>query len=313
MIDENIKKRIKYTEEKIKALRDRLSKTLKGSDFAVVTSGSFARGEASGQSDLDFFIICDDDNVKKELQHIFSKIQNCIQLLKLKAPADDGAFAETESIKSMVTNIGGQKDQNNKITRRILFLLEGQWLFGPKQFESYRRKIVHRYIKQGISDHQLSKFFLNDLIRYYRTMCVDFEYKTAEDGKPWGTRNLKLMFSRKLLYFSGIIVAAESAQRSYETKINRTLELLSLTPIARIQEVCGSRADIALQMYGRFLKALSDPEVRKLTDAVTNNRDTHTQEFKALKNEGHHFTWALAKLLKDTYDTGHPIHNALIL
>jgi len=49
---------------------------------------------------------------------------------------------------------------------------------------------------------ETSRFLLHDLIRYYRTICVDFEYKTYENGKPWGDRNIKIQFSRKFLYFS---------------------------------------------------------------------------------------------------------------
>lgn len=52
------------------------------------------------------------------------------------------------------------------------------------------------------------------LIRYHKTIAVDFEFKTSEDDKSWGIRNIKLLFSRNLLYFSGILVAAESIDKS---------------------------------------------------------------------------------------------------
>ena len=214
----------------------------------------------------------------------------------------------------MCENIGGQDDKNDKITRRLLFLLESDWLYNKKAAEQYREAIVDRYIKNTITDHQISRFLLNDLIRYYRTMCVDFEYKTAEVGKPWGTRNIKLQFSRKLIYFSGILIAAESAQRTYPYKKNITLELIELTPIERILKICGTTAHRALELYDRFLEKISDKSIRDITDKVTADRKTHDEypEFRDLKNAGHHFSWELARLLKQTYDSSHPIHNALI-
>jgi hypothetical protein len=121
------------------------------------------------------------------------------------------------------------------------------------------------------------------------------------------------MFSRKLLYFSGILIAAESAQLTYKDKIERSLWLLSLTPIQRVRAICGVRADTALQIYCEFLKSLSDQKVRKFCEKITVDRKTHTDEFRAIKNRGHHFTWALANLLKDTYGTGHAIHTALLM
>lgn len=78
-------------------------------------------------------------------------------------------------------------------------LLESDWLYGQEIYRGLFRSIIERYIGQKITQHQLARFFLNDLIRYYRTICRFPEYKTANGGKSWGDRNLKLMFSRKLL------------------------------------------------------------------------------------------------------------------
>jgi hypothetical protein len=82
----------------------------------------------------------------------------------------------------------------------MLLLLEGEWLVNEAGFHSLRREILQRYIGDKMTDHQLSLFLLNDVIRYYRTMAVDYEFKTNEGDKPkpWGIRNIKLVFSRKL-------------------------------------------------------------------------------------------------------------------
>jgi hypothetical protein len=271
-------------------LRRSLAKALPGREYAIVTGGSYARGEASAQSDLDYFLICDSDKAKLKAEQDLPTIKKIVQRVVKKQYADDGAFGGTESIKVMTQNIGGKDDTNAKITRRVLFLLEGEWLLDKSRFLKYRDQVISKYIKSTISDHQFCRFLLNDLIRYYRTVCVDFEHKTSEKGKEWGTRNIKLVFSRKLLYFSGILVAAETWQHTFDYKVERLKWLLSLTPIGRIRAVCGNRADLALNAYGEFLRKMSDPTIRKMTDGVSELREKQPQEFRLFKNEGHHFS-----------------------
>ena len=308
-----IKRATRFTKNKLTRIRRLLASKMKGDKFAIIAGGSYARGEASRESDLDFFVICDSAQVEKEIRAELEKLQNLLCTVVKKPPSLGGAFAQVETIGEMEKNIGGQSDTNDKITRRILFLLEGEWLYNQKSFEIYRKRILGKYIKESISEHQLSRFLLNDLIRYYRTICVDFEYKTVEDGKTWGVRNLKLLFSRKLLYFSGILVVAESAQLTYKDKLERSLWLLSMTPIQRVRAICGARADNALAVYCEFLENLADGKIRELCARVTVDRTTHTDQFRALKNRGHHFTWALAKLLDDTYHSSHSIHTAVLM
>jgi hypothetical protein len=143
-------------------------------------------------------------------------------------------------------------------------------------------------------------------------MCFDFEFKTVEQRKPSGIRNLKLMYSRKLLYFGGLLAVAESAQRGYEAKISRMLELLEQTPLSRIKSLYGEHGSECLAFYDRFLGKLQDERFRKSIAGVTIERKTHTREFRDLKDEAQHFTWALQSLLGSRYSTSHPIHRALI-
>lgn len=305
-----------FSNEKITQLRESLKDICNSNNsICVVTVGSFARGEASHQSDIDFYLIYDDlkDLDMKDVESTCDNIKEIIEQSGIRMPSPTGAFNEVVKRSEFLENIGGNNDLNESLTRRMLFLLECKWLCNQSSYETLYEKIIHKYVKDTITQHQMCRFLLNDIIRYYRTMCVDFEYKTTEAGKSWGDRNIKLMFSRKLIYFSGILVVAETVQHTWLSKRNILKNSFYNTPIERIENICGNKSNKMLGMYDEFLDAMSRTEIRDMLNATTDDRSTHNEEFRTLKNKGHHFSLELSKLLAVTYDVSHPIHRALIL
>lgn len=309
-----IKKAREFTDAKLAEMREFVQRQSELEGILLGTYGSYARREASSQSDLDFFVICKTvDQLEEATEHVRPIT---VELTKIagRTPSLTGAFGGVEDLETMLSKIGGNDDHNSKITRRILFLLEGEWLGNKGMFEEVRQQLLGKYIRDTITSHQFALFLLNDIIRYYRTICVDFEFKTIQDAspKPWGTRNIKLVFSRKLLYFSGLLMIAETAQRSHSEKIKTLTRLSSMPVIDRILEICGPSATQALTLYDEFMESLSKAEVRSELDA-TSEADRLKEPFRSLKDKGHHFSWKLMSLLRDTYDSSHPIHRALVL
>jgi hypothetical protein len=302
-----------YSIEQVGRLRAVLGEKFKGANCVVGVNGSFARKEASPESDLDLFCICLDAEKRDEVDNLLSAARADIRAVVPKGAAEGGAFDKVEPFGEILKNIGGPEDMNEKITRRILFLLEGEWLFNESGFAEVRDKIIEKYIRESIDDHQIALFLLNDVIRYYRTICVDFENKTIEGGKPWGIRNIKLVFSRKLLYYSGVLAVAETYRRTWREKRKRLSHLLSLSPVERILEICGDRAIHSLHLYDEFLQEMGRSEVRSACEKITEADRDESELFRYLKNKGHEFTGRLISLLNATYDSGHPIHRSLIL
>ena len=295
-----------YSRCTLEKLRNRLVDLSLG-DRVVLICGSYARREASENSDTDFFILSNDTNGDSSL---FSKVRCAVKEVVPNEPSKNGAFGVSVNRKKMLGNIGGDDDTNPNMTRRILFLLEGEWLHNKGGLRDVRREILERYIREDMSDHQLALFLLNDVIRYYRTVAVDYEFKVTE-GKSWGIRNIKLIFSRKLLYASGLFSVAMTADRSRKDKIGILEDLFELPVMERMTFICGrSRMEAVLNSYNLFLAKLEDPDTRKcLINLQASERNDPL--FRDLKNEGHHFTRELLKLFENTFDSTHPIHRAV--
>lgn len=300
----------KYTRNKLDRIRSSLDELPLG-DAVVLVCGSYARREASEQSDIDYFMVSDDTSTNPDLNR---SVSSAIDSIVPNHPSKDGAFGGPVNRNEILANIGGDNDSNQNITRRILFLLEGEWLFNEEGLRRFRQEILRRYIRKEMTDHQLALFLLNDIIRYYRTVAVDYEFKISGNGepKPWAIRNIKLVFSRKLLYASGLFSIAMTADRARDEKIEILADLFNRPVMERMMAICGeARMEPVVASYSRFLDFLGDPANRKhLEDLDRSNRDD--ERFREIKNEGHHFTRELLKLFESTFDSTHPIRRAVV-
>ena len=295
-----------FSEGKLQELRDQL-KRLDLGDRVVVACGSFARREASEYSDIDYYTLSEDDDPPNDVA-----VTSAIKTVIAQSPAADGAFGTRLSPSEMLANIGGQRDDNAKITQRVLFLLEGEWLYNRDRLFLFRRQMLEKYVRDTMADHQLTLFLLNDVIRYYRTMAVDYEFKTTEGDKPWAIRNIKLVFSRKLLYASGLFSIAMTADRTREDKIRILEELFGVPVIERMRRICGNVALArVMKSYDVFLDRLSDRSVRSHLEALGPNERTDVG-FREIKNEGYQFTRELLALFENTFDRTHPIRRAVV-
>ena len=308
-----------FSDQKLSELRGRLASIPPKADV-VLTCGSYARREASEASDLDFFVITqtdtstgDSDAMTADLPWV-ANVHTALSGIVPVEPSAGGAFGNVVNRSSLLLNIGGEHDTNHNITRRMLFLLEGEALFNAGELKKVRREILERYISDQMTDHQLALFLLNDVIRYYRTMATDYEFKTVETAKPkpWGIRNIKLVFSRKLLYASGLFSVAMTADRTRDGKIDLLARYFEMPVIDRMEHICGKdRLAGVMTSYNYFLDKLEQPQIRDHLKALRREQRDDVV-FRDLKNEGHNFTRELLKLFEGTFDSTHPIRRAVI-
>jgi len=287
--------------------------------FSIVMTGSYGRSEASDESDLDIFTIVDREADIEVIQNIGGKLEASITKIVPNKTGSTGTFGVDAvlPIGNLLKDMGGIHDTNKNITRRMLMLLEGKALVNPAKFEDYRRQLLEKYIKDQVDHGELARFFLNDIIRYWRTMATDYEFKTHDERKDWGVRNIKLKFSRKLLYVSGIIAAAETVDGSQDDKIKKVTQLLELCPVERIQFIGTPRSpeitNELISHYCYFVEEISKPEIRTALNSIRDRKERNDNpEYVRLRDRGKQFSIALATWLKAVYADDHKIHSAML-
>ena len=303
-----------FSESKLDEIRKALASSPFPASTVTATYGSYARREASDQSDIDYILLTDcgePDLPAETVEAIRATISHVVPI----DPSSGGPFAKAVPLTTLLSNLGGDADDNQNITRRMLLLLEGEWLTNQEGFRKIRRELIERYVSATPKDHQIALFLLNDVIRYWRTMTVDYAYKTSETAvpKPWAIRNIKLVFSRKLMYAGGLFAVGMTADRTESSKVECLERLFDMPVTERLLSICGrQQASRAIEIYTSFLARMADAEFRGHLKSL-GNQDRQDPKFRELKNEAHHFTRELLALFEETFQSTHPIRRAVIM
>lgn len=255
-------------EDGIAKMRERAGQIFDSeAQFIVGVNGSYARREVTSGSDVDLFFLALSQNMEEveEAQKAFrAALSND---LGMKMPANHGVFEKPLTIKRLTNSIGGLDDTNENITRRMLLLLEGEWIFNEEKFDHARDLLLEIYVGGGVSKEKIGMFLLNDIMRYWQTICVDYEYKVNSDGKPRAIRLVKLIFSRMLLYSAGVIVVGENFQKELDEKIALLREYLRMWPLRRLEVILGKEISSIVSLKYDFLRAIDDPDIRAKLEA----------------------------------------------
>lgn len=328
-----IRKARAKTDELVTKLKAALSE-LEDPSCAVVVTGSLGRGEASGDSDADWVLLVDGPSDPDHAQ-LAREVEQRICKVVPKKPGPTGTFGDIVPSHGLVHYIAGTRDTNENLTRRILLLSESRALTGQVIRERAIRNVLARYVlhdrsvrNQAKAYHAIPHFLLNDVVRYWRTMASDYASKMWERSrKEWGTRNIKLRFSRKLLFvwglvasFSGVLFQSEALRgatnedeffRLLADLIREQTEVTPLELLARIlchPDVKPETAKTIFSTYDTFLAALSDPATRKHLDDVPFEKAADDEIYDGLRKASNEFSNGL----KDVFFDQHPTLKMLI-
>src|SRR5262249_6487557 len=187
----------------------KLEKTVKGlssSDTSIVVFGSLARKEWTSKSDVDWTMLIDGQADPQHLE-VAHDIADRLKRARFAEPGTTGIFGNMTFSHDLVQKIGGREDTNENTTRRVLLLQESAAFGKPDAHERTLRLILSRYLnddwgfKYSRLPMKVPRFLLNDIVRYWRTLTVDFvEKQRGHAGHGWGLRNAKLRMSRKLIF-----------------------------------------------------------------------------------------------------------------
>lgn len=280
--------------------RLRLAELEHDPDAAVVLMGSWGRAEVTAGSDDDFMVLVDGPK-RAEAKPSIEAVKTVLD----RAPGDQGVFGVPVFCDNLVENIGLDRDDNRNLTRRMLFLLESVPGTADEVYSAARERVLRRYLDESIKDFRPPRFLLNDTVRYWRTICVDFAGKEQIGPEKWGLRNAKLRTYRKILFAGGLLPLFECVKMERGEIFDFLLARFSMPPTDRIAQAFldhdasdpGARA---LGAYDEFLGLLDDEGFRLELREVTRATADESAAFAGVRRLGRELEAGLLGLLFET-------------
>lgn len=259
--------------------------------LCVGAAGSLGRMEASDLSDADLIVVLKDgvDPTSKAGKAAYDAVWKPLAKKGVKPPNSQGVFAEPTTRAQLLERIGHGKEELAVLGKRLLLLLETQPVYGARPFDRLIDALVDRYAADYVANDPRKEwtFLLNDLIRYFRSICVHYQstFDNRVEHDKWVLRNVKLRHSRLIMY-AGLLALLGECSKEREDKVKWLKTRLKWTPLERIAAVYEANDDWAFfrlaGLYDVFLGRLSDPEVRRSLQVDYDDRYT-CRDFAELK------------------------------
>jgi hypothetical protein len=299
-----------------------LVRDLSSEDAAMVVYGSLARGEWTDRSDVDWTLLID-GRADPDHVRVAREISRRLDEGRFNRPGPTGVFGNMTFSHDLFNKIGGVEDTNENTTQRILLLLESRALGRPEAHERLLSLIVSRYLEDdrgllfGSQPHKVPRYLINDIVRYWRTIAVDFvDKQRVRPGRGWALRNAKLRLSRKLIFVSGLLLcfgcelwspaearAALSGDRRTVAPLGaHLLRFIRRTPLEILAHallhsaVRPETAAALFSAYDAFIAILSDEERRTHLMELTQDRLSGDPLFIEVCRVGRRFQEALTRM-----------------
>lgn len=300
---QRLQERAQFSRQLIEKIREKLSLTQSCSrpELCIYAAGSLARLETGKISDLDLFFIADRDSRgrdERSISHldeiqVFSDLIRLNSELELQPFSGDGEYLNIHELKDVIAGTGSSKDDSeNLFTTRLLLLLESKHLAGATVYQSAIAEVMEMYFRDGRGKKDFRPlFFLNDVLRYWRTLCLNYERDRAQPGKPWWKRNLNLKFPRKLTVFSTVLAIIANRLSSADD----FMHLSPMTPLERLSFALDEINDPSL--YDDFVFMLNDYEDFLAAKSHAEFEGSNTPPLQLFNEKAQRFDFFLHRVL----------------
>jgi len=316
-VTNQLKLREEYTRTRTATLRDRLKNTeeLCAARACVYVTGSFGRLEASTHSDLDLFIVGKHDDNEPLLKDLEA---TCVKADLIRTTRDlgfpdfsgDGEYLKNYSIKQIIDTLGKpDDDSSNTFTARLLLLLESRPLLESQVHADLVRKVVSAYWRDYVGHEKefMPAYLANDILRLWRTFCVNYEARTKTDPAEMKAKrrlkNYKLKHSRLLTCYSALMMLLAVYARQNTVTPEAAFEMTQLTPAERVMrlvegpcrvDAIDSQVSALFAKYDRFLATTDDTEANLIA------RFLDKDDARELMQEASEFGYHVFEILSTT-------------
>lgn len=265
--------------------------------ICVYACGSLGRLEMAENSDLDLFFIIMNSAKKEEKSlcsnldryNFFAKLHDIHKELGYKDPSKDGIYWDFISQNNLLDIGSREEDFNNSFTARMLLLLESKPLYNKKAYDRLVKLIVDKYFVdyKGHSSTFYPLFLMNDILRYWYTLTLNYEYRRdnndSENDKNW--KRLKLKYARLITCFSMV-----SCLYKPEITPEYVIDCIKMTPFER------------LNMLPSYFEEIDD---------IIKEIETKYKWFLELKKEDKEW-WNIASNKKSAIENAESFHNIVV-
>lgn len=308
-----IAKRDAFTRRRVEEIRNSLTQaeTYSAGNACIYATGSYGRCEASEHSDLDIFIVgttrSDKDEYGRTIKdRSLTRLNEILikgELIKLTRTlgypefSKDGAYLSFFSVHDFTETLGTENDDaTNTFTARLLLLRESCSLTGEDVYFTVAKDIIEAYWRD-FHDHAtnfIPAFLTNDILRLWRTFCVNYEARTsrdsAEDRAQRKMKNYKLKHSRIMTCYSAILFFLSAFSKNGTVTKEDAFAMFRLAPTHRIQQLEEEANKLTkqtlqrmLDQYEHFLEVTNTPEDRLVEQFMDKSR------YERLLKEGNQF------------------------
>lgn len=260
-----------------------------GSCCCVYATGSYGRGEATRFSDLDLFILGltkpkEPVSDQQPPEPLLSRLdQICLKRDLIRATRElglpefsgDGEYLQHYTVHQLTTAIGARDDDSaNTFTARLLLLLESRPVLGGAVHTQSVADVIDAYYLDydDHADRFEPVFLINDILRLWRTFCVNYEHRTRpsrprtaraeEDPERKAKRknkHYKLTHSRMMTCYSAVASLLDVFERQKTVKKEDVEAMAKDSPLHRLAGLRLARPAVEPQVqavldhYQRFL------------------------------------------------------------